>query len=180
MLKALALSALVLTGAGVGVAAQAQNMVADPAAPTAAAPSVETLALARRVAAHDDFLMMIEAAGTAQVADIEHGMGDLTPAEKVKFETIAKAKLASGMDRVTDVLATTYAARFTPDQLKGIAAFLETPAGQAYSERLISTTVPALQGLKHFDLRQDVLAESCSQIGKGCPAKAAAKPAGKE
>ena len=154
--------------AGVGPGALPQT---SPAAP----PSAETMALARKVAARDDFFVMIETAASSQIGQIETGLGDLTPEQKVKAEAIAKAKLADGMNRIVDLMAEAYAARFTPDQLRAIDTFLQTPAGAAYSQRLISL-LPTLQNLKGFDLRKDTLAETCAQIGKGCPAKTPPKP----
>ena len=80
------------------------------------------------------------------------------------------------MNRIVDLFAGAYAARFTPEELKSMDSFLETPAGLAYSQRLISL-LSALQNMKGFDLKKDTLAETCAQIGKGCPVKAPPKPA---
>lgn len=133
-------------------------------------PSAETLALARRVAAHDDFLALVQTAGAAQIAGIEHGLGDLTVAEKAKVDEIGKAKLAEGQGRVIDKLAVMYAATFTPDELRATAAFLETSAGSVYAGRLIKV-LPALgEGMKGFDFKREVLTATCAQIKKGCPA----------
>ncbi len=152
--------ALVSMGFAFGVSAQT-------AAPP---PSAETLALARRVAAHDDFLALVQTAGAAQIAGIERGLGDLTVAEKAKVDDIGKAKLAQGQSRVIDKLAVVYAAAFTPEELRATAAFLETPAGGAYAGRLIKV-LPALgEGMKGFDFKREVLTATCAQIKKGCPA----------
>jgi hypothetical protein len=164
------LAAAMLLGASPGALAQT-----SPAAP--AAPSAETMALARKVAARDDFFVMIQTAASAQVGQIETGLGDLTPEQKVKAEAIAKAKLADGMNRIVDLMAQAYAARFTQDQLRDIDAFLQTPTGAVYSQRLMSL-LPTLQNLKGFDLKKDTLAETCAQIGKGCPTQTPPKPAG--
>jgi hypothetical protein len=51
-----------------------------------------------------------------------------------------------------------------------MAAFLETPAGEAYSKRLI-LVLPALgEGMKGFDFKREVLSQTCAEIKKGCPA----------
>jgi hypothetical protein len=155
-----ALAAMTLAGAAMGAAAQ-----------TPPPPSAATLALARRVAASDDFLALVQVTGRAQTTGIERGLGDLTPDEKTKVEAIAAAKMAEGSSRVVDKMSVIYAATFTPDELISLAAFLETPAGKAYSERLIKV-LPALgEGMKGFDFKAEVLKETCAQINKGCPAK---------
>jgi hypothetical protein len=132
-------------------------------------PSAETLALARRVAAHDDFLALVQTAGAAQIAGIEKSLGDLTAAEKAKVDDIGKAKLAEGQNRVIDKLTVVYAAAFTPDQLRATAAFLETPAGGVYAGRLIKVLPGLGEGMKGFDFKREVLTATCAQIKKGCP-----------
>jgi hypothetical protein len=161
-MNGLACGLVALAWMGLGLEVSAQT--------NAPAPSAETLALARRVAAHDDFLGLVQTSGASQMAGIEQGLGDLTAAEKAKVEEIGKAKLAEGESRVIDKLAGMYAATFTPDQLRTTAAFLETPAGGAYAGRLIKV-LPALgEGMKGFDFKREVLKETCAQIKKGCPA----------
>jgi hypothetical protein len=152
----------------VACAALALASVTLGAAAQTIPPSADTLALARKVAAHDDFLAMIRAAGVDQSSKVVDSLGPLTPAEKAKAQAIAAAKLTAGMDRVADLLASVYAQRFTPQALRDMDAFLETPSGAAYAGRLM-TVLPALQGLQNFDLRKDTLAEICAEMGKGCP-----------
>lgn len=140
------------------------SLVSQAMAPASAAPG----GLARDVAAHDDFLALVQIKGGQEIGEIEKGLGTLTPAETARVEAIGKAKLAEGSDRVIDKLAVVYAQRFTPAQLEAMAAFLKTEAGQAYSQRLI-TVLPALgEGMKGFDFKREVLKETCAQIKKGC------------
>lgn len=146
------------------------GLAAGASAQTAAAPSAATMALARQVAASDDFLALVQVTGQAQIAGIERGLGDLTPAEKAKVEAISVAKMAEGSARVVDKMSAIYAAAFTPDELRRLAEFLSTPAGKAYAGRLIKI-LPALgEGMKGFDFKREVLAETCAEIKKGCPA----------
>lgn len=147
--------------AGLVLALSSAAAVADP-------PSAATMALARRAAAGDDFLFLVQMKGGAEVGEIEKSLGTLTPEEKAEVDAIGKAKLAEGSARVIDKLADAYAARFTPDQLGRIAAFVETPAGRAYSARLLAV-LPALgESMKGFDFKREVLKETCAQIKKGC------------
>lgn len=143
---------------------------ASPPAPTAAAaaPSPEALALARKVAARDDMLVMIESVGGGQVAEVEKGMGDLTPAEKIKVEQIGRQKLAEGVDRAVEKMAVVYAQRFSVADLRTVDAFLQTPAGKAYSERLLPTLTAFGEAMKGFDFKRQVRAETCVEIKKGC------------
>jgi hypothetical protein len=154
----LALAGMIWTGLVAGATAQT------------AAPSAATMALARQVAASDDFLALVQMDAGSKIQGVEHDLGDLTPAEKAKVEAIGKAKLAEGSARVVDKMAAIYATVFTPDELKTLAAFLGTPAGKVYAGRLIKV-LPALgEGMKGFDFKREVLAETCAQIKKGCPA----------
>ena len=139
------------------------------AAQTGPPPSAQTMALARKVAAGDDFLALVQLTGQGQIAGIERELGDLTPAEKAKVDAIGVAKLAEASARVSDRMAVIYAATFTPDQLQALAGFLATPAGKAYAGRLIKV-LPALgEGMKGFDFKRVVFQETCAQIRKGCP-----------
>ena len=100
----------------------APSSAPPPAAASAApAPSPEAMALARRAAARDDFLVMIQSVAGGQVEGVEKGMGDLTPVEKAKVDDIGKRKLDEGIDRVVDKLAEVYAKEFSLDELRAIA-----------------------------------------------------------
>jgi hypothetical protein len=145
-------------------------------AETASAPSAATMALARQVAAGDDFLALVQLTAKGEIAGIERKLGDLTPDEKAKVEAIGAATMAKGMAQVVDKMSAMYAATFTPGQLKDLAAFLATPSGKAYAARLIKV-LPALgEGMKGFDFKREVLKETCAQIQKGCPPPAPPKP----
>ncbi len=126
------------------------------------------MALARKVAARDDFLVMIESAAGGQVGEVEQGMGDLTAAEKAKVGDIAKAKLEEGINRVVEKLAVVYAQKFSEGDLRTIDAFLQTPAGRTYSERLLPTLTAVGEAMKGFDFKRQVRAEACLEIKKGC------------
>jgi hypothetical protein len=146
------------------------GLAAGATAQTAATPSAATMALARQVAASDDFLALVQMDAASKIQGVEHDLGNLTPDEKAKVEAIGKAKLAEGSARVVDKMSVIYAAAFTPDELKVLAAFLGTSAGKAYAGRLIKV-LPALgEGMKGFDFKREVLAQTCVEIKKGCPA----------
>ncbi|HXV00067.1 MAG TPA: DUF2059 domain-containing protein [Caulobacteraceae bacterium] len=165
--------ATVLAVLCVAPSAFAQAPAPAPAAPP---PSPATLALARKVAEHDDFLGLVRTVGGAQVAGVEASLGPLTPAEKVKVEAIAKSKLDEGLGRVVDKIAVIYAATMSSQDLQATASFLATPAGQAYSNRLFKVLPGLGESLKGFDFKREVLAQTCAQIGKGCPPKQAPAP----
>lgn len=138
------------------------------AAPAASPPSPEAMALARRAAARDDFLVMIQSVAGGQIGEVQKGMGDLTPAEKAKVEEIGKRKMDEGIDRVVDRLAQVYAKEFSLEDLRAIDAFLQTPAGKAYSERLLPTLTVVGEAMKGFDFKREVRAQACTEIKKGC------------
>ena len=161
----LALALAALTAAGPVLAAE-----------TPPPPSAATLALARQVAAGDDFLALVQLDAGSKIQSVERELGDLTPAEKAKVEAIGAAKLAEGSARVIDKMAVIYASVFTPDQLKTLAAFLATPAGKVYSGRLIKVLPGLGEGMKGFDFKREVLRDTCAQIQKGCPPPAPPKP----
>jgi hypothetical protein len=151
------------------------NDTAKSAASAAPAPSPEAMALARKVAARDDFLVAIETISAGQIGDVEHGMGDLSAAEKDKVADIGRQKMAEGMGRVVEKLAAIYAQKFSVEDLRAIDAFLETPAGKAYSGRLAATLMAVGESMKGFDYKREVRAEACAEIKKGCEAEAPMK-----
>ncbi len=154
----------------------APSSAPPPAAASAApAPSPEAMALARRAAARDDFLVMIQSVAGGQVEGVEKGMGDLTPVEKAKVDDIGKRKLDEGIDRVVDKLAEVYAKEFSLDELRAIDAFLQTPAGKAYSERLLPTLTVVGEAMKGFDFKREVRAQACTELKKGCEDEAPMK-----
>ena len=154
----------------VACAALALASVTLGAAAQTIPPSADTLALARRVAAHDDFLAMIRAAGVDQTSKVVDLLGPLTPAEKAKAQAIAAAKLTAGMDPRRRSLASVYAPSVSPPQA---LRDMDVPSSKLRREPLyagrLMTVLPALQGLQNFDLRKDTLAEICAEMGKGCP-----------
>jgi hypothetical protein len=117
MFKA-AVGIALVTVASAAFGAAAQTSAPPPQPIAGPPPSAEAVAVARRVAAHDDFLALVQMTGTGQIAGIEHGLGDLMPAEKAKVEAIGAAKLAEGSSRVIDRLAVAYAAKFTAAELR--------------------------------------------------------------
>jgi hypothetical protein len=160
----------------------APDSIPPPAAVAAApAPSPEAMALARRAAARDDFLVMIQSVAGGQIEGVEKGMGELTPSEKAKVDEIGKRKLDEGIDRVVDRLAAVYAKEFSLADLGAIDAFLQTPAGKAYSERLLPTLKVVGEAMKGFDFKREVRAQACTEIKKGCEDEAPMKmpPPGK-
>lgn len=152
--------------------AGAPSADAKPAAPAPAtmapAPSPEAMALARKVAARDDFLVMIDTVAAGQVGEVEKGMGDLKPDEKIKVDQIGRQKRDEGVARVVDTLAAVYAQKFSVADLRAIDAFLQTPAGKAYSERLLPTLMAVGESMKGFDFKREVRTEACTEIRKGC------------
>jgi hypothetical protein len=142
---------------------------APPPAAAAPAPSPETRALARSVATGDDFLALVRFISIAQIAGVEAKIGPLTEAEKAKAGQIGEATLVEGENRVIDRLGDAYARHFSADELKAISAFLATPAGRAWSNRLPQILPGFGEAMKGFDFKRRMMAETCAQIHKGCP-----------
>jgi hypothetical protein len=72
-----------------------------------------------------------------------------------------------------------YAESMSPRELQATAAFLATSAGQAYSGRLFKILPGLGESMKGFDFKREVLAQTCAQVGKGCPGNSTpAPPAG--
>jgi hypothetical protein len=170
---------ILLRGAILAAVCLASSAVAQaPAIPAPPPPSPATLALARQVAEHDDFLNLVRTVGGAQITGVEASLGPLTPAEKLKVEAIAKAKLNQGLGQVVDKIAVVYAATMSAADLKATAAFLTSPAGQSYSSRLFKVLPGLGESMKGFDFKREVLADTCAQIGKGCLPRPTHVPAG--
>ncbi|HEY2177639.1 MAG TPA: hypothetical protein VGH15_03590 [Caulobacteraceae bacterium] len=170
---------ILMRGAALAALCLAPSAFAQAPAPPPAAPppSPATLALARQVAEHDDFLGLIRTVGGAQIAGVEASLGPLTPAEKAKVESIGKAKLDQGLGRVVDKIAAVYAVTMSPADLRATAAFLTSPAGEVYSGRLIKVLPGLGESMKGFDFKREMLADTCAQLTKGCPSKPTPPPA---
>lgn len=157
----------------VASAAGAQAQTAPPAPPAALetpapAPSPAQLALGRRMAEAGDFNAIIGAMGHAQAEQIAREAPDLSDAERERLRATALRVLAEQRARLLDRLAPVYARVYPPDQLAAILAFLESPAGRAYTGGFLRLVPQIAAELEGVDFARDVRAAFCRETGKLC------------
>jgi len=143
------------------------------AALAAQPPGPEQAALGRRLAAAGDFNAIVGAMGAAEVERIARETPDLSDAERARLREIGAATLAAGRARLLDTVGAIYARQFSLAELRAITAFLEGPAGRAYTgalPRLLPQIAAAMQGV---DLAAEIRAAFCRETGKLCAAPAA-------
>lgn len=139
------------------------------AQPANAEPGAEQLALGRRMAEAGDFNAIVGAMGEAQIERIAAAETALSEAERAQLRATARRVLANARGRLTAQVGLIYARRFTIEQLRAITAFLEGPAGRAYTgamPRLLPEIAQAMQGI---DFAAEVRAAFCRDTGKLCP-----------
>ena len=146
------------------------QQAAPPAVPAteAPAPTPAQLALGRRMAEAGDFNAVIGAMGQAQAEQIAREAPDLSDPERARLHATALRVLAEQRARLLDRLAPAYARVYPPDQLAMIVAFLESPAGRAYTggfPRLVPEIAAELEG---FDFAREVRAQFCRETRKLC------------
>ena len=147
--------------------------VAAVAEPSAAASSVEQVALGRRLAAAGDFNAIVGAMGAAEIERMAHETPDLNDAERVRLREIGRATLDAGRQRLIETVGAIYARHFTAAQLAEIVAFLEGPAGRAYTgalPRMLPEIGAAMQGM---DLASEIHAAFCRETRKLCAPESA-------
>lgn len=127
------------------------------------------LALGRRLAEAGDFNAVIGAMGAAEIERMA-AEADLDEAGKARLRETGVRVLATARAALIDRIAPIYATAYPPDQLAAIVAFLESPAGRAYTggfPRLVPALAQALQG---YDFAGEVRAAYCSETGQLCAA----------
>jgi hypothetical protein len=130
------------------------------------------LALGRRMAAAGDFNAIVGAMGAAEVERLARETPDLSDAERSRLRAIGRATLEAGRTRMLDSVGAIYARHFTAAQLGEIVAFLESPAGRAYTgafPRMLPEIAAAMGGV---DLGGEIRAAFCRETGKLCAAPA--------
>lgn len=145
-------------------------ILAAPAAGQDAAPSPDAaqLALGRRMAEAGDFNAVIGAMGTADAERVAREAPGLSDSERARLRATALRVFAEQRARLLDRLAPAYARIYPSAELQAIVAFLESPAGRAYTggfPRLVPEIAAALEG---FDLARAVRSEFCRETGKLC------------
>lgn len=161
-------AALLAIAAAAPAAAQAPGPA--PVAAPAPLPAAQA-ALGRRLAELGDFNAIIGAMGDAEIEALAANTPDLTDAERARLRQVGEGVLAAGRARVLTAIGDAYGRHFTADQLRGIIAFLESPAGRAYIgalPQLLPEIAAATQGI---DLGRDVRAAFCRETGKLCRAR---------
>lgn len=132
-------------------------------------PDPAQLALGRRLAEAGDFNAVIGAMGAAEIERVA-AEADLDDAGKARLRETGARVLATARAALIERVAPIYAAAYPPDQLAAIVAFLESPAGRAYSggfPRLVPALAQALQG---YDFAGEVRAAYCRETGQLCAA----------
>ena len=142
-------------------------------AAAAGQPGAEQSALGRRLAAAGDFNAIVGTIGAAEVERIARETPDLSEAERARLREIGGATLAAARIRLLDRVGAIYARHFTAAQLRAIVAFLEGPAGRAYTGALPRMLPEIGQAMQGRDLAADIRAAFCRETGKLCvPAQA--------
>jgi len=135
-------------------------------------PGAGQAALGRRLAAAGDFNAIVGAMGAAEVERIARETPGLGDAERARLREIGRATLAAGRARLLDRVGAIYARHFTAAQLRGIVAFLESPAGRAYTGALPALLPEIAAAMQGRDLGGEIRAAFCRETGKLCAAPA--------
>lgn len=132
----------------------------------------EQAALGRRLAAAGDFNAIVGAMGAAEVERMARETPDLSEAERARLREIGGATLERGRARMLDSVGAIYARHFTGAQLREIVAFMEGPAGRAYTGALPRLLPEIAQTMQGVDLAAEIRADFCRATGKLCAAPA--------
>jgi hypothetical protein len=157
---------LALLGFGTALTAQAPAQAPAIPAPT---PSAAQLALGRRMAEAGDFNAIVGAMGEAQLAQLAAAEPGLDEAGRDRLRVTGRRVLAAARARLVAQVGRIYASQFTLAQLRAITAFLEGPAGRAYTgamPRLLPEIAATMQGL---DFAAETRAAFCRETGRPCP-----------
>ncbi|QIK79057.1 DUF2059 domain-containing protein [Sphingomonas piscis] len=150
---------------GIGRATMALMMALVLAA---AAPSAEAEALGRRIANAGLLGTLLPMMVKKDTDELVARHKELTAAEQAELRRIAQRTASSGIDKALSANGHAYAEALSVDELKAVAAFMESPAGQrwrASQPQVIAGTVAAIEGM---DFKKDVAAAYCKQTGKLC------------
>lgn len=147
----LVLSALIIASATAGVSAAPQQspkpMIATPQAAKIEPPSLERMELARRYIGlaisadqYVDAMRSGMAAGLSESLGSDVDEGDRAESDKrmKRFLTLYEPKLRERMPNLLEAYAQVYAREFSAEELQGMVAFAQSPAGHHYLSRRVA------------------------------------------
>jgi len=140
-------------------------------AAAAAPPSTEALKLGREIAESGtmaSFIELVQAKETDELVEAHPELGD---SDKAKLRTTARAVYETGRERLMQATARAYADKLSISDLRSIAAFWKSAAGQSYRASIPAVIAATVQSVGDMDFKGDVIAAYCKETGKLCPAK---------
>jgi hypothetical protein len=134
----------------------------------AAQPVAEAEELGRRLAHSGDFQAIIGAAAAGEIDGIAAKHPELSANERADLAATARAEFQQARTILLGKIGPIYARHFTVEELRGIVGFFESPAGRAYTGRLL-TLVPAVAAaVSGYDFKKEAGAAFCRKTGKLC------------
>lgn len=169
------------------IALASASVVAAPAAPqaepVAAAPSAQSIDLARSFVAltfnADQYIELMHVGASQMVAALSESFGEGGDAEGAqrlveRYLTAAEPKLRAHMPSLIEAYAQVYARKFSADELRQMIAFAQSPAGKRYLSMSDSLDLDPVILKAHEELgmelnpimdqvRKDICAEKAAQ-----------------
>jgi len=138
------------------------------AAAAATQPSPEALKLGREIAEGGTMASFIELVQSKETDELVDAHPEISTADKVKLRATAHRVYLSGRERLMAATGRAYAERLGVDDLREIATFQRSRAGQSYRAAIPAVIAATVEAVGNMDFKGDVLAAYCKDTGKLC------------
>ena len=137
----------------------------------AAQPSAEAMKLGREIAESGTMASFIELVQAKETDELVEAHSELSDSDKTKLRATAHRVYLIGRERLMQATAGAYADKLSVNDLRTIAAFWKSPAGQRYRASIPAVIAATVQSVGDMDFKGDVTAAYCKESGKLCAPK---------
>jgi len=131
-------------------------------------PSGEALKLGREIAESGTLASFADFVSATETNELIEAHPELSASEKARLTSTARAVYDAGRERLMQATARAYAEQLTINDLRSIAAFWKSSAGQTYRASFPAVISATAQSLGKMDFKGDVEAAFCKETGKLC------------
>ena len=131
-------------------------------------PSPEALKLGREIAEGGTMASFIQLVQSKETDELVDAHPEISTADKGKLRATAHRVYLSGRERLMAATGRAYAERLSVGDLREIAAFQRSRAGQSYRASIPAVIAATVKAVGKMDFKGDVLAAYCKDTGKLC------------
>ena len=133
-----------------------------------AQPSTEALRLGRQIAESGTLATLLPLIEEKETEELVASHPELAEKDKSRLRGTARRVYEAGRQRLMQAEAQSYARQLSIEDLRAIASFQRSRAGQRYRSAIPQVIASTIQQIGKMDFKADVLAAYCKDTGKLC------------